>query len=199
MFILAGGAFNVMSMVIRYDGSFYFVDHSNSSSSLNAVSALSPASQMTTENLQSVLTVYQQAASLLSYLYNPSLYAQQFGAAASATANPASSSSSSSVQNQMTNLLSMFASTPATRTQQQQAEISAPEASALSPQPSSSRQDPQEMEANALRTMTEESDAPVVNVDTAPSVDPVNGGDGGVGNSENNAGESDVLDLSKPE
>ncbi|KAM7542547.1 hypothetical protein Aperf_G00000019024 [Anoplocephala perfoliata] len=171
------------------------LDQANSSSSLNAISSLSASSQMTTENLQSVLTVYQQAASLLNYLYNPSLYAQQFGAAASATVNPASSSSSSSVQNQMTNLLSIFASTPATRTQQQQAETSVPEVSALSPRPSSSRQDPQEMESNTLRTMTEESDVPAVNVDTAPSAAPVNGGDDGVVSSENNAGESDLDSL----
>ncbi|VDO11099.1 unnamed protein product [Rodentolepis nana] len=171
------------------------------SSASMATAVGSSAVPMSTENIQSTLSAYQQVASLLSYLYNPSLYAAQQLGTSAASANPASAASS--LQTQMTGLLSsMFAMRNQQQTQQQQTTTSETPtvtqetpAPAHSPRPSSSRQDPQEVSEELDTT------APV-NVEKAPSTSQSEevGVEGSASVAiENTAGDSDVLDLSKPE
>ncbi|VDL18606.1 unnamed protein product [Hymenolepis diminuta] len=173
----------------------------SSSDPATLVSAVAGSStaQMSTENIQSTLSAYQQVASLLSYMYNPSLYAAQQLGASAASANP--TSAASSLQAQMTGLLSMFAMRSQQQTQQQIATSETPTitqetpAPAHSPRPSSSRQDPQEA--------PEEMDAAApVNMETAPSTsqpEEASAEDSTGVASENTVCDSDVLDLSKPE
>lgn len=58
------------------------------------------------ESIQSTLTAYQQVASLLNYMYTPSLYT---AAAATATTNPASAAAASQMAQMSTLLNAMFA------------------------------------------------------------------------------------------
>ncbi|VDK39305.1 unnamed protein product [Taenia asiatica] len=173
----------------------------------SASTSTAAASQLTPENLQSVLTAYQQAASFVAaaYMYNPSLYGQHFGSGSSsntnttATSGSTPTSSSASVtgssdafqRQQMSNLLSsVFGSTA---TNSQPTTEKAVEVPASSPQPppqSTSRQETEEEE----RLAVDEEAVGGAGSGSKPVIVATCEGGG-----SSSAGDGDVLDLSKPE
>ncbi|KAH9281016.1 Chromodomain-helicase-DNA-binding protein 7 [Echinococcus granulosus] len=174
----------------------------------SASTSTTATSQLTPENLQSVLTAYQQAASFVAaaYMYNPSLYGQHFSSGSSSTSatatsgsTPASSSSATATgssdafqRQQMSNLLSsVFGSTALNS---QLTTEKATEVPASSPQPPPHLTSRQETEGEERPAVDEEEAIGGAGSGGKPVIVAT-----GEGCGSSSAGDGDVLDLSKPE
>lgn len=205
-----------LNSILRELKSIFLTDDQAKRSSGTEASLISSAStstaavsQLTPENLQSVLTAYQQAASFVAaaYMYNPSLYGQHFGSGSSSNTNatatsgstPTSSSSTAVTgssdafqRQQMSNLLSsVFGSTAINSQPTTEKAAEVPTSSPQPPPQLTSRQETEEEERLAVNEEEAISGAgsgskPVI-VATAE------------GGGSSSAGDGDVLDLSKPE
>ena len=179
----------------------------------------STAQQFTPENLQSVLTAYQQAASIVAaaYMYNPALYGQHFGggSGSSNSSNPtptnsASTPSTSDVlqrQQQMSNLLSsVFGSASVTSQQSQKQTDPSSKSTTGTTETSFSITQPILQASSSSRVDAGEDQHQSSKVIDKVGCVPTEPGAGSViepvvqaGGASNVCGDGDVLDLSKPE